>query len=79
MGVPPPPRVPNRDVNLQSIIWRLWLFTIYKKNPEILVGNFWSVRTVRFVYHLPKISALRCQATLDSSYNMKLVQKSRNL
>ena len=32
----------------------LWLFTIYKKIPEILVGNFRSVRTVRVVYHLPK-------------------------
>ena len=31
-----------------------WLFTIYKKIPEILVGNFRSVRTVRVVYHLPK-------------------------
>ena len=34
-----------------------------KKLPEILVGNFRSVRTVRVVYHLPKISGWR--ATLD--------------
>ena len=32
------------------------LFTIYKNIPEILVGNFRSVRTVRFVYHLLKNS-----------------------
>ena len=50
-----------------------------KKNPEILVGNFWSVRTVRVVYHLPKISGLSRRARLDSSYNMKLVRNSRNL
>ena len=59
--------------------WRLWLFTIYKKIPEILVGNFRSVRTVRVVYHLPKISGLSRRARLDSSYNMKLVRNSRNL
>ena len=50
-----------------------------KKTPEILVGNFWSVRTVRVVYHLPKISGLSRRAWLDSSYNMKLVRNSRNL
>ena len=55
------------------------LFTIYKKIPEILVGNFRSVRTVRVVYHLPKISGLSRRARLDSSYNMKLVRNSRNL
>ena len=63
----------------KSKIWRLWLLTIYKKNPEILLGNFWSVRTVRVVYQSPKISGLWCQATLNSSYNMKLVRNSRNL
>ena len=45
-----------------------------KKIPEILVGNFRSLRTVRVVYHLPKISGLSRRARLDSSYNMKLVQ-----
>ena len=58
---------------------RKCLFTIYKKIPEILVGNFRSVRTVRVVYHLPKISGLSRRARLDSSYNMKLVRNSRNL
>ena len=43
-----------------------------KKIPEILVGNFRSVRTVRVVYQLPKISGLSRCARLDSSYNMKL-------
>ena len=57
-----------------------WLFTIYKKIPEILVGNFGSVKTVRVVHHLPKISGLSCRASrLDSSYKMKLVRNSRNL
>ena len=37
-----------------------------------MVGNFRSVRTVRFVYHLLKISGLSCRARLDSSYHMKL-------
>ena len=56
------------------------LLTIYKKKiPEILVGNFRSVRTVRVVYHLPKISGLSSRARLESSYNMKLVRNSRNL
>ena len=55
------------------------MFTIYKKIPEILVGNFRSVRTVRVVYHLPKISGLSRRARLDSSYSMKLVRNSRNL
>ena len=55
------------------------LFTIYKKIPEILVGNFRSVRMVRVIYHLPKISALLHRTRLDSSYNMKLVRNSRNL
>ena len=55
--------------------WRDWLFTIHKKKiPEILVEKFWSVRTVRVVYHLPKISWLSRRARLDSSYNMKLVR-----
>ena len=58
---------------------RLWLFTIYKRIAEILVGNFRSVRTVRIVYHLPKISGLSRRARLDSSYNMKMVRNSRNL
>ena len=48
---------------------RLGLFTIYKKSPEILVGTFRSVRTLRVVYHLPKISGLSRRAKLDSSYN----------
>ena len=52
------------------------LFTIYKKIPEILVR---SVRTVRVVYHLPKISGLSHRARLDSSYNVKQVRNSRNL
>ena len=57
-----------------------WLFTIYKKIPEILVGNFGSVKTVRVVHHLPKISGLSRRASrMDSSYKMKLVRKSRNL
>ena len=51
----------------------------FKQNPEILVGNFRSARTVRVVYHLPKISGLSRRARLDSSYNMKLVRNSRNL
>ena len=34
-----------------------------KKIPEILVGNFRSVRTVRVVYHLPKISGVSCNGT----------------
>jgi len=50
-----------------------------KKIREILVRNFWSVRTVRVVYHLPKISGLLRRARLDSSYNMKLVRNWRNL
>ena len=54
------------------------MFTIYKKNPEILVGNFRSVRTVRFVYHLPKISGLSRRARLDSSYHMKLHSERPN-
>ena len=52
------------------------LFTIYKKIPEILVGNFRSVRKVRVVYHLPKISGLSRRARLDSSYNMKQIRNS---
>ena len=42
----------------------------YKQIPEILVGNFLSVRTVRVVYHVPKISGLSHRARLDSSCNM---------
>ena len=55
------------------------MFNIYKKIPEILLGNFRSVRTVCVIYHLPKISGLSRRASLDSSYNMKLVRNSRNL
>ena len=53
-----------------------WLVVYHssKKIPEILVEKFWSVRTVRVVYHLPKISGLSRRARLDSSYNMKLVR-----
>ena len=50
--------------------WRDWLFTIHQKK----ILKFWSVRTVRVVYHLPKISGLSRRARLDSSYNMKLVR-----
>ena len=46
---------------------------------EILVGNFRSVRTVRVVYHLPKISGLSRRARMDSSYNMKMLRNSRNI
>ena len=56
-----------------------WLFTICKKIPEILVGNFRSVRTVSVVYHLLKISWLSHRARLDSSYSMKLVTKLKKL
>ena len=41
--------------------------------------NFRSVRTVRVVYHFPKISGLSRRARLDSSYNMKMIRNSRNL
>ena len=58
----PPPTIPG-DLTCLPFI---------KKIPEILVGNFRSVRTVRIVYHLPKISGLSRRARLDSSYNMKL-------
>ena len=51
-----------------------WWFTIYKKNPEILVVNFHSVRSAGVVYHLPKISGLLRRTSLDSSYKMKQVQ-----
>ena len=47
---------------------------IFKKNPEILVGNSRSLRTVSVVYLLPKISVLPPSARLDASYNMKLVR-----
>ena len=57
------------------LVWE----TLIKKIPEILVGNFRSVRTVCVIYHLPKISGLPRPARLDSSYNMKLVRNSRNL
>ena len=43
--------------------WLSRLFTIYKKNPEILVGTFRSVRTVRVVHHF--LNFLDCRATLD--------------
>ena len=49
-----------------------------KKFPEILVRNFRSVRRVRVVSLLPKISGLSRRARLDSGYNMKLVRNSRN-
>ena len=65
---------------LGKVPYTSWLFTIYKKIPEILVGNFGSVKTVRVVHHLPKISELSRRASrLDSSYKMKLVRNSRNL
>ena len=65
---------------LGKVPYTSWLFTIYKKIPEILVGNFGSVKTVRVVHHLPKISGLSCRASrLDSSYKVKLVRNSRNL
>ena len=65
---------------LGKVPYTSWLFTIYKKIPEILVGNFGSVKTVRVVHHLPKISELSRHASrLDSSYKMKLVRNSRNL
>ena len=53
---------------------RLRFLTIHKKIPEILVENFRSVRTVRVVNHLPKISGL----SRRPSFNMKLVRNSRN-
>ena len=60
------------ELNFQkkNAVHKSYLFTIYKKISEILVGNFCSVRTVRVVYHLPKIFGLLCHARLDSSYNM---------
>ena len=65
---------------LGKVPYTSWLFTIYKKILEILVGNFGSVKTVRVVHHLPKISRLSRRASrLDSSYKMKLVRNSRNL
>ena len=65
---------------LGKVPYTSWLFTIYKKIPEILIGNFGSVKTVRVVHHLPKISELSRRASrLDSSYKMKLVRNSRNL
>ena len=54
------------------------LFTVYRKNPEILAGNFQSVKTVPVVYHLSKISESSRRARRDSSYNMNLVRNSRN-
>ena len=65
---------------LGKVPYTSWLFTIYKNIPESLVGNFGSVKTVRVVHHLPKISELSRRASrLDSSYKMKLVRNSRNL
>ena len=65
---------------LGKVPYTSWLFTIYKKILEILVGNFGSVKTVRVVHHLPKISRLSRRASrLDSSYKMTLVRNSRNL
>ena len=49
-----------------------------KKLPEILVGNFRSVRTVRVVYHLPKISGWRATLDLYFSYHMKLHSEGLN-
>ena len=56
-----------------------WLFTIYKKIPEILVGNFRSVRTVRVVYHLPKISGLSHRTRLDSELQHETSTKHKKL
>ena len=53
----------------------LGLFTIFKKNSGNFGWEFRSVRTVRVVYHMPKISGLSPRARLDSTYNMKLVQR----
>ena len=65
---------------LGKVPYTSWLLTIYKKILEILVGNFGSVKRVRVVHHLPKISRLLRRASrLDSSYKMKLVRNSRNL
>ena len=65
---------------LGKVPYTSWLFTIYKKIPAILVGNFGSVKTVRVVHHLPKISGLSRRASRqDSSYKMKLLRNSRNL
>ena len=65
---------------LGKVPYTSWSFTIYRKIPEILVGNFGSVNTVRVVHHLHKISGLSRRASrLDSSYKMKLVRNSRNL
>ena len=55
---------------------RLRFFTIHKKKIlEILVGNFRSVRTVRVVYYLPKISGL----SRRPSFNMKFSTKLKKL
>ena len=55
------------------------MFTIYKKIPEILVGNVRSVRTVRVVYHLPKISGLSHRTRLDSELQHETSTKLKKL
>ena len=55
------------------------MFTIYKKIPEILVGNVRSVRTVRVVYHLPKISGLSHRTRLDTELQHETSTKLKKL
>ena len=50
-----------------------------KKNSRNFGWDFRSVRTVRVVYRLPKISALSRRARLGPSYNIKLVRESTKL
>ena len=57
----------------------LWLFTTHKKILEILVWNFRLVRTLRLVYHLPKISGLSRRARLDYSYRHETGTKLKKL
>ena len=49
---------------------------IKKKNSRNFGRSFRSVRKVRVVYHLPKISGLSRRARRGSSYNMKLARNS---
>ena len=58
---------------------RQGLFTISKKKILEILVDFRSVRTVRVVYCLPKISSLWRRARLDSSFDMKLVRNSTKL
>ena len=59
---------------------RQGLFTISeKKNSRNFGRDFRSVRTVRVVYRLPKISALSRRARLNPSYSIKLVRDSTKL